>query len=331
MARLRDANFEITGAAGRARREAACPALLKAAGALQRRPAAAAAPASRARAPNRRAALAPRAALKALIFECDGAVVDTEELRRRSYNEAFRQLDVQSAEGGVLQWSPQDWAEIGSSTREPKPRWYFSRAGWPVSNLHGGRAPADDGEKSALVDALQGGSAAAYERIMGSGELQPRPGVLRLMDEARAAGLAVSVRGAPPAAALRALLGDRAAAMDAAPAAAPAAAEGGDAGAAAAAYLAAAARLGVQPSECLVLAHRADRVGAAMAAGMRCVVTYTPATKLQEFPGASHVVSDLESAAISVRELVANRVVQDDRIEMTVTDSGVFWSKGGAF
>ncbi len=49
----------------------------------------------------------------------------------------------------------------------------------------------------------------------------------------------------------------------------------------------------------------------------------------QEFPGAERIVSDLQSGEVSVRELLQHRIVQDDRINMTVTDSGVFWSKGG--
>jgi hypothetical protein len=51
---------------------------------------------------------------------------------------------------------------------------------------------------------------------------------------------------------------------------------------------------------------------------------------LQEFPGAERIVSDLDSGEVTVRELLQRRIVQDDRINMTVTDAGVFWSKGGA-
>jgi hypothetical protein len=173
------------------------------------------------------------------------------------------------------------------------------------------------------------------------------------MDEARAAGLAVSVCGAPGQLALGALLGGRAPEV--------VAAEGADgaADASASAYKVgwegrsltgqgtkrtkqrcfatsstrptrrrrrrrpkqpptpaqeAAVRAGVQPSECLVVLDRTERLGAATAAGMRCVVTYVPSTRWQEFPGATHIVSDLTS--ITAAELVANRTVQDDRIEM---------------
>lgn len=42
-------------------------------------------------------------------------------------------------------------------------------------------------------------------------------------------------------------------------------------------------------------------------------------------------MSDLESGEVTVRELLQHRIVQDDRINMTVTDSGVFWSKAGGF
>jgi len=45
----------------------------------------------------------------------------------------------------------------------------------------------------------------------------------------------------------------------------------------------------------------------------------------QQFPGAEIIVSDLQSAGVNVRELLQHRIVQDDRITMTLTDSGVFF------
>lgn len=46
---------------------------------------------------------------------------------------------------------------------------------------------------------------------------------------------------------------------------------------------------------------------------------------LQEFPGAERIVSDVQTAGVTVRELQERRIVQDDRIEFTITDSAVLF------
>lgn len=46
---------------------------------------------------------------------------------------------------------------------------------------------------------------------------------------------------------------------------------------------------------------------------------------LQEFPGAERIVQDVEAAGVTVRELQQRRIVQDDRVEFTVTDSAILF------
>lgn len=46
---------------------------------------------------------------------------------------------------------------------------------------------------------------------------------------------------------------------------------------------------------------------------------------LQEFPGAERIVQDVEAAGVTVTELQQRRIVQDDRIEFTVTDSALLF------
>lgn len=47
---------------------------------------------------------------------------------------------------------------------------------------------------------------------------------------------------------------------------------------------------------------------------------------MQEFRGAERVVASLGYPAnVTAKELQQARIAQDDRINMTVTDSGVFW------
>ena len=51
----------------------------------------------------------------------------------------------------------------------------------------------------------------------------------------------------------------------------------------------------------------------------------------QPFPGAERIVQDLGSypAAVTVKELQERRIVQDDRIEMSVGEGTVFWHLPG--
>lgn len=49
------------------------------------------------------------------------------------------------------------------------------------------------------------------------------------------------------------------------------------------------------------------------------------AVVLQEFPGAERIVSDVASAEVTVKELQQRRIVQDDRVEFTITDSAVLF------
>lgn len=46
---------------------------------------------------------------------------------------------------------------------------------------------------------------------------------------------------------------------------------------------------------------------------------------LQEFPGAERIVSDVQSGEVTVWELQQRRIVQDDRIEFTMTDSALLF------
>ena len=195
-----------------------------------------------------------------------------------------------------------------------------------------------------------------------SGEAEARPGVARLIDEARAAGIAVAAcSGAAPraavAAALDGLLGrERAAAVSvvvgaedvaAAAAAAKASSSGssnsssssstatssggvtsGSGAGGGSAFAAAAATLGLEPAECLAVTDGLEPV--AGGAGMRVVVTYTAESKWGEFAGAERIVGDLQSGEVTLAELRQRRIVQDDRVNLTVTDGGIYFSSGGA-
>jgi hypothetical protein len=46
---------------------------------------------------------------------------------------------------------------------------------------------------------------------------------------------------------------------------------------------------------------------------------------VQQFPGAERIVQDVASAEVTIKELQQRRIVQDDRLEFTVTDSAVMF------
>lgn len=207
---------------------------------------------------------------------------------------------------------------------KPKMRYFFGGHGWPTTTAAGGAhtttPPASDAEREAVVDDLQAWKSERYRTIVK--EVDTRPGVLRLMDEARAAGLALGVCSAGTkdsvVAVLHAMLGegrfnglDVFLAGDDVPVKKPDPLI----------YKEAAARLGLDPASCVVVEDSAIGAASATGAGMRCVITYTRSTANQTFPGAERVVAALTHEdgrpAVTVAELKKGAVVQDDRVEFS--------------
>lgn len=72
-------------------------------------------------------------------------------------------------------------------------RWHFNKVGWPQSSTVLAGPCVSDADKDKLIDTLQDWKTDHYKDLITSGQVETRPGVLRLMDEARAAGLKVAV------------------------------------------------------------------------------------------------------------------------------------------
>jgi len=255
-----------------------------------------------------------------------GVIILSEELHRLAYNAAFAHFNVRIG-GTPLEWSVESYDMLQNTVGggKPKMRWWFGRDGWPTSSLPGQEkaAPTDEAAQGLLIDTLQEWKTAEFERLIGSGEVSPRDGVLRLMDEAKAAGLKVGVCSAATKSAcvatVTAMLG-------------PARLEGLDiflAGDDVASkkpdpeiYVTAAARLGVDPAACVVVEDSTVGLKAALAAGMRCVITYHASTKGEAFAGAERVVGSLGGgpgggpAEVTAADLIKGNVVQDDRVEL---------------
>jgi HAD superfamily hydrolase (TIGR01509 family) len=219
----------------------------------------------------------------ALIFDCDGVLADTE---RDGHLPAF---NATFAEFGLpVRWSEEDYAEklrIGggkermASLLTPA---FVAEAGLPADQV---------GQKEALAS-WHRRKTALYAEAVERGDMPPRSGIARIVEEAAAAGwqLAVASTSAEPSvrAVLEHVVGPRASSFevlagDVVPAKKP------DPGI----YLLALERLGVGRDEAVVVEDSRNGLLAARAAGLRCIVTVSSYTADEDFTGASLVVTEL--------------------------------------
>jgi HAD superfamily hydrolase (TIGR01509 family) len=254
--------------------------------------------------------------IDALIFDCDGVIVESEDIHRRAYNAAFEEFDIICpGETSPAVWSVEfyDMLQNKVGGGKPKMRWYFGEVGWPTSNILGGKTAETDEEKTILIDTLQDWKTDKYKDIIVSGQVEPRPGILKLMDDARASGTPVAVCSASTKAAvdfvLPALLGkERFESLDLYMAGDDVPLKKPDPSI----YKVAAERLKVDPARCLVIEDSMIGLAAALGAGMQCVITYHSGTESQDFPGASAVLANMDGMEFA--DLAGGKVEgRDDR------------------
>jgi HAD superfamily hydrolase (TIGR01509 family) len=118
--------------------------------------------------------------LKAIIFDCDGVLVDTErDVHRVAFNRAF------AAEGIDAEWDVELYGELllvaGGKERM---RHYFEHHGWPDHQY----GPHDE-----LIAELHKKKTAIGAEMIAKGEAALRPGIARIVDEAIAAGVKLGV------------------------------------------------------------------------------------------------------------------------------------------
>jgi HAD superfamily hydrolase (TIGR01509 family) len=254
-----------------------------------------------------------------------GVIILSEDLHRDAYNAAFAHFNLK-INGAPVVWSDEAYDMLQNTVGggKPKMRWWFAREGWPTNTAVPGQetsAPVDEDARTALIDTLQEWKTAEFERLIASGEVSPRPGVLRLMDEAKAAGLKVGVCSAATKSAcvatVTAMLGPaRLAGLDIFLAGDDVSSKKPDPEI----YRTAAERLGVDPAGCVVVEDSSIGLAAALGAGMRCIITYHKSTVGEAFEGAERVVGSLGGGPgggppeVTAEELIAGRIVQDDRV-----------------
>jgi len=217
--------------------------------------------------------------LRALLFDVDGTLADTErDGHRVAFNRAFREAGLD------WDWTPELYGALLAVTGGKERMLYYLERFRPDF-----ARPAD---LAGFVAGLHGAKTRHYTEMLDSGAIPLRPGVARLIGEARAAGclLGIATTTTPDnvLALLRNALApdasdwfDIIAAGDIVPRKKPAPDI----------YLWAMERLGLSPAECVALEDSRHGLDAARDAGIRAVVvTVNGYTADQDFSGATLVL-----------------------------------------
>ncbi len=216
--------------------------------------------------------------LRALIFDVDGTLAETEEAHRAAFNQIFAQWDL------GWNWSVDDYRTLLKTT-----------GGKERMRAHQDTLPA--GERRLSDDEiarLHKEKTAAYAAILGRGELELRPGVAELIDAGRKAGFKLAVATTTNTPNVEALcqccwgvsaldIFDHVAAGDMVNNKKPAPDV----------FLLALEQLGLPPEECIGFEDSRNGVLSAKGAGLRVLVTPSAYTDMDNFDDADWVIPDL--------------------------------------
>ena len=217
--------------------------------------------------------------LKALIFDVDGTLAETEEVHRQAFNETF------AAHGIDWHWTAEDYRSLLRTT-----------GGKERMAKH--RETIGSGPSDAEIAALHKAKTARYVQIIASGQVSLLPGVADLIARAKAAGLRIAIATTTTRANVDALIeatfgqpaeqvfeviaaGDAVAAKKPAPDI----------------YLLALQQLDLPPEACLAFEDSRAGLASAKAAGLRVVLTPSTYTKGDDFSAADWLIADLTPAA----------------------------------
>jgi HAD superfamily hydrolase (TIGR01509 family) len=221
-----------------------------------------------------------KSGLQALLFDVDGTLADTEEVHRQAFNEAFK------AAGLGWVWSPERYHELLSVTGGKERIRHYMQQEQPGEEL----PPATD----AFIAALHADKTSAYVSKMTEGRVPLRPGVDRLIREAREQGLRLAIVTTTTPANVSALFKhsfgeheddwfDVVAAGGVVPRKKPAPDI----------YSYAMSKMGLSAGDCLALEDSANGLKSALAAGVDVLVTVNQYTDSHDFSGAAVVLDHL--------------------------------------
>ena len=209
--------------------------------------------------------------LRALIFDVDGTLAETEELHRRAFNEAFY------AAGIFWRWDQSLYGRLLDVTGgKERIRHYI--------DAYGAKPVLD----TATIATLHADKTARYTAYVDRGEITLRPGIKAILAEAAAAGIRLAVATTTSRANVDALLratlpnhpfeviaaGDDVRAKKPAPDI----------------YNLAIQRLGLTPEHCVAIEDSVNGLRSAHAANLACIITTSVYGGAGPFPGALRVV-----------------------------------------
>ena len=219
--------------------------------------------------------------LKALLFDVDGTLADTErDGHRPAFNAAFKEFGLD------WDWDVPLYGQLLAVTGGKERMKYY------VEKFRPEYVKPEDFDD--MVAELHKAKTRHYTRMLAEGGIPLRPGVRRLLTEAREAGLVLGVATTTTPENVTTLLRHSLAAdgpewfqVIAAGDIVPAKKPAPDI------YVWAMARLRLEPEECLVFEDSENGIRASLDADLRTVVTVNDYTRDHDFSGALAVLSDL--------------------------------------
>jgi len=230
--------------------------------------------------------------MKALLFDCDGVLVDTErDGHRIAFNLAFKQ------KGFDFEWDVELYGKLlAIAGGKERMIYFFDEFGWPETD-----------NRDSLIKELHRLKTDIFMQIIEKGELPLRSGVARLIDEAIAEGIKLAVCSTSNERAVNLIVeillgvhrkkhfsgifaGDIVTKKKPDPEI----------------YLLAAGKLNTASKECIVVEDSRNGLLAAKAAGMKCLVTKSVYTAREVFTEADLVVDELgdnNKKIISIHDL----------------------------
>lgn len=230
--------------------------------------------------------------LQGIIFDVDGTLADTEEIHRQAFNRAFSEFDCD------WQWSCDEYRGLlAVSGGRERIRQYLEQRGVP-----GGGA-----RLSELAADMHRRKSALYRELLAGTGIRLRPGVARLMREAGARGVRLGVATSSSRSnfetLLRATLGNGSidafhtvVTCDVVEEKKPSPAV----------YQRAVSGLGASPSHCVAIEDTRNGNLAALAAGLKTVITTHSFTLDNDFSGAALIVDRLGEPDQPMQVLAGN-------------------------
>ena len=225
-------------------------------------------------------------ALRALIFDVDGTVAETErDGHRVAFNRAFAALGLpwrwdEETYGALLRVAGGYERLLSFLARQPQ-------------------APPIASEREALARAIHQRKNAEFAALLAQGGIVPRPGVRRLIDECAEQGVLLAVATTTGRANLDALFPHLfGAAWQRRFAALVCAEDAPRKKPDPQVYLIALQRLGIAPGAALAIEDSPAGLAAARAAGIACLITRSVYFADADFGGAAAVVGDLDAAPV---------------------------------